>query len=211
MKKIKLIFAWYDFWIGLFYDTKKKLLYIFPLPMVGIVIDYNSKQYEFLNYDFLNYKGVNKTDQEIKAGAVVYIKGMNKKAGLPEVELVKSEQVNQKEMFFVKEDFKKEGKYYTGYIEKKQFGVIHGIDTSQFETDEIYLDPKNPGGITQEPNGDEIGRFYYDENLKKVLEIQCYHPKEHQEYYHDFSILCTKCNCIIEQNGEKIDPPTSLI
>ena len=36
--KIKIIFAWYDFWIGLFYDQKKKWLYIFPMPMIGILI-----------------------------------------------------------------------------------------------------------------------------------------------------------------------------
>lgn len=39
MKRIKLIFAWYDFWIGLFWDSKKKLLYIFPIPMIGLCIN----------------------------------------------------------------------------------------------------------------------------------------------------------------------------
>ena len=36
--KIKPMFAWYDFWIGLFYDTKKKILYLFPIPMFGLKI-----------------------------------------------------------------------------------------------------------------------------------------------------------------------------
>jgi hypothetical protein len=40
--KIKIIFAWYDFWIGLFWDKKKKWLYIFPIPMCGIVFQFNS-------------------------------------------------------------------------------------------------------------------------------------------------------------------------
>lgn len=36
--KIKPMFAWYDFWIGLFFDTKKATTYIFPIPMFGVKI-----------------------------------------------------------------------------------------------------------------------------------------------------------------------------
>lgn len=36
--KVKLIFAWYDIWIGAFYDKKKNWIYIFPLPMLGIIL-----------------------------------------------------------------------------------------------------------------------------------------------------------------------------
>jgi len=36
--KIKPIFAWYDFWIGVFYDRQKKNIYIFLLPMFGFKI-----------------------------------------------------------------------------------------------------------------------------------------------------------------------------
>ena len=33
------IFAWYDLWIGAFYDKSKQKFYIFLIPMIGIVID----------------------------------------------------------------------------------------------------------------------------------------------------------------------------
>lgn len=37
--RIKPFFAWYDFWIGLFYDKNKKILYFFPIPMFGFKIE----------------------------------------------------------------------------------------------------------------------------------------------------------------------------
>ncbi len=37
------IFAWYDFWVGVFWDSKKRRLYIFPIPMLGIVIQFEEK------------------------------------------------------------------------------------------------------------------------------------------------------------------------
>lgn len=38
--KIKLIFAWYDFWVGLFWDAKKRRLYVFPVPMLGFYLQF---------------------------------------------------------------------------------------------------------------------------------------------------------------------------
>lgn len=37
--KVSLFFARYDFWVGFFYDQKKRTLYICPLPMVVIKIE----------------------------------------------------------------------------------------------------------------------------------------------------------------------------
>lgn len=38
--KIKLIFAWYDLWIGFFWDSKKEWLYFFPIPTLGIIFKF---------------------------------------------------------------------------------------------------------------------------------------------------------------------------
>ena len=32
--KVKMFFAWYDFWIGGYYDRKNKKLYICPIPTI---------------------------------------------------------------------------------------------------------------------------------------------------------------------------------
>lgn len=42
--RIKPIFAWYDFWVGWFYDRTKRRLYIFPVPMLGIYIEFRGRR-----------------------------------------------------------------------------------------------------------------------------------------------------------------------
>lgn len=39
--RVKPIFAWYDFWVGGFYDQKKRRLYIFPVPMFGFYVEWS--------------------------------------------------------------------------------------------------------------------------------------------------------------------------
>jgi len=38
--KVTPFFRWYDLWIGAYVDTKGKTLYICPLPMLGLKIQY---------------------------------------------------------------------------------------------------------------------------------------------------------------------------
>lgn len=40
MPRIKFVFAWYDFWVGAFWDRKKKHLYVLPLPCVGLRLEW---------------------------------------------------------------------------------------------------------------------------------------------------------------------------
>lgn len=38
---IKPVFAWYDCWIGIFWDSRKRKLYILPVPCIGVMVDFN--------------------------------------------------------------------------------------------------------------------------------------------------------------------------
>ena len=35
---IKFMFAWYDIWVGAYWDRSNRRLYVLPLPCIGIVI-----------------------------------------------------------------------------------------------------------------------------------------------------------------------------
>lgn len=37
---VRAVFAWYDFWIGAFWDRSKRRLYLFPIPCFGLVLDF---------------------------------------------------------------------------------------------------------------------------------------------------------------------------
>lgn len=47
--KIKFIFAWFDFWVGLFWDKKRQWLYFFPVPMFGVVVKAVPKGYKIVS------------------------------------------------------------------------------------------------------------------------------------------------------------------
>ena len=38
--RIRPMFAWYDFWVGVFYDKPRRRLYIFPIPCFGVRITF---------------------------------------------------------------------------------------------------------------------------------------------------------------------------
>ncbi len=38
--KAKLIFKWFDFWVGFYWDKKNNYLYFFPIPMFGVVFKF---------------------------------------------------------------------------------------------------------------------------------------------------------------------------
>ena len=36
----RFLFAWYDLWIGAYWDRKARALYVLPLPCVGFVLTF---------------------------------------------------------------------------------------------------------------------------------------------------------------------------
>lgn len=38
--RVRPIIAWYDLWVGLFWDGRKRRLYVFPVPCVGFYIEW---------------------------------------------------------------------------------------------------------------------------------------------------------------------------
>lgn len=40
----KVFFAWYDFWVGAYWDRKNKVLYVCPLPCVVIKLELRRKK-----------------------------------------------------------------------------------------------------------------------------------------------------------------------
>ena len=44
---IRPMFAWYNFWIGVFIDTRRKgtrIIYVFPIPMFGLRIELGGRR-----------------------------------------------------------------------------------------------------------------------------------------------------------------------
>jgi len=41
---IDFVLAWYDLWIGVFWDRREKSLYILPLPCIGLKITFARRE-----------------------------------------------------------------------------------------------------------------------------------------------------------------------
>lgn len=42
MVSVKPIFAWFDMWVGAYWDQKGRRLFLFPIPMFGVVITFGA-------------------------------------------------------------------------------------------------------------------------------------------------------------------------
>ena len=42
--KFRVILRWYDFWVGAYWDRDRRRLYVFPVPMLGVVISGKDNQ-----------------------------------------------------------------------------------------------------------------------------------------------------------------------
>ncbi len=40
----RFLFAWYDLWIGAFWDGSKRRRYILPLPCVGVILEWKKTE-----------------------------------------------------------------------------------------------------------------------------------------------------------------------
>lgn len=45
--RIRPVFRWYDFWVGVFVDTERKCAYVMLVPMFGFKIELTNRQAEF--------------------------------------------------------------------------------------------------------------------------------------------------------------------
>lgn len=41
--RIRPLFAWYDCWVGMYWDRRLRRLYVLPLPCIGFVVQFEVK------------------------------------------------------------------------------------------------------------------------------------------------------------------------
>jgi hypothetical protein len=42
--RMRPIIAWYDLWMGIYWDRRTRKLYLLPLPCIGIVLEFATKE-----------------------------------------------------------------------------------------------------------------------------------------------------------------------
>lgn len=85
---MKFIFAWYDFWVGVFWDAKKHALYIFPIPMFGVRIRVWGRRCYVMRKRGLFYRPMDSgyTDRIVEAGRYTIEEAQQRKYNPPGVE-----------------------------------------------------------------------------------------------------------------------------
>jgi hypothetical protein len=46
--RIKILFAYYDFWVGFYWDSKNKWLYFLPVPTLGLIFKFGKSGEEIV-------------------------------------------------------------------------------------------------------------------------------------------------------------------
>jgi len=41
--KVQLVLAWYDIWVGFYWDRKNKVLYVMPIPCIGFKVAFRCR------------------------------------------------------------------------------------------------------------------------------------------------------------------------
>ncbi len=41
--RISVVVAWFDMWIGVFVDRRKNCVYVFPMPCVGLKLEFSRR------------------------------------------------------------------------------------------------------------------------------------------------------------------------
>jgi hypothetical protein len=41
---VEFLFAWYDLWVGAYWDRHNRALYVLPLPCIGVVVRFKRSE-----------------------------------------------------------------------------------------------------------------------------------------------------------------------
>lgn len=139
--KISFLFAWYDLWIGFYYDRNQEILYILPLPCLGLKIKYISKRRSLrwitinsTDIDLANLKEVGEVESPSYRRDSAFQFGITTYGGT-HIDFVMSEMGDMKdsEGFAIKERDRliKAWNKYKESINKERTNETHTRDTRQ--------------------------------------------------------------------------------